>query len=524
MCGIIGFVNKKNVSIKDIFQNSYPSIIDRGIVFDSVNFRNEAYGFSRLPTDALENTDLHTLQKINEGYFLFNGLITNVPDLRNLFELPNSSSESDTLSLGYGYSIYGRKFLSHCRGMFAFAYVTKNTIILARDTIGIKPLYYINSEKIFGFCSEIKGLGIYEGNIEEVLPGELIIYNKKTKKVTKEKFVYKTYKNYTKEDLQDCLVESIILPTTRYLQQTKDKRIGILLSGGIDSSLIFQIIRMHLSKDLQKRIVYFTLGTNYSSDKIFVKKLIKKANIDHVEVMPYSSKNSLLKLPELIYKVESSLSRVIKVSLLQDALAKKMQDMGLHVVISGEGADELFYGYERFINGLNLNQVKEMYTYFFSKVFYYTLLQRYERTFARRQIEGRVPFLDQELILVSKKISPEEKIGHFEGQLLSKLPLRIIGKLLGLHKEIYLRKKEKMTVGATKYQNTLMNNGYLEKYVQNAKGVTCEQFINDHYNTYFKNNKATFKSHYLGTEESAMEKVNLYRELNLKKRKKVFVL
>src|SRR5260221_4943048 len=399
MCGVIGFISKNNISVRSHLNANYKSILDRGLYFSRIDKVYESYGYVRLPTDAISDPTLHRIQKAQNGYFLFNGHISNVLDLCKMFQLGSSYEDSDTKCLAKGFIAYGKEFLSKCRGMFAFAYCTEDKIILVRDTIGIKPMYYINAEDVFSFCSEIKGLHTTKTEeIHEVLPGEIVIFNKITQTVTKEKFNYESYKKYKKKDLLLCMYDSVVTPTKRYLSQSKNYKIGVLVSGGVDSSLLIGMLSKYLTKKEKKRVVGFCIGTQTATDRKIAQKLVRDLDITIVQVKPYTKNKSLTKIPEIVYKVESKFPRVVKVALLQDALAERIQRYGIHVVISGEGADEIFYGYERFINGLAKKHIDTVYSYFFNRVFYNTLLQRLERIFAKRQIEGRVPFLDQELI------------------------------------------------------------------------------------------------------------------------------
>jgi asparagine synthetase B (glutamine-hydrolysing) len=524
MCGIIGFISKSENSVKDVFDTNYQSILDRGRYFKKVELPYESYGYVRLPTDAIEVRSIDEIQKLQNSYLLYNGLITNTEDLCKLFFLPDEIMQSDTQCLHHGFSSYNVAFLSHCRGMFAFAHITQESITLVRDTIGIKPLYYVNTEQIFGFCSEIKGLkNLMNAQVYETLPGEIITYHKKTKRIIKGIFSYDSYKRYQKTDLKKCLIESVVVPTRRYLLQSNKKNVAILLSGGVDSSLLLGLLAQNLSQEEKKRVIGFCVGLTDAPDTIIAHKLASSLQIKLIHVLPFSEKEALEKIPEIVYKVESIHARVARVALLQDALAKKIKEMGIEVVLSGEGADELFYGYERFINGLQKEQIQIMFTYFFHNVFCYTLLQRYERIFAKQQIEGRVPFLDQELVELAKQFTVEEKIQQFSQQVLSKIPIRLLAKEIGLPEYVYDRPKIKMTVGATKKINEDSEEGYLEAYIQQKRKMTFSHFVQEIYRHYFSFSVDLLANgSLLGSEEEAMRIVKEFIRNNEKARLKCF--
>jgi asparagine synthase (glutamine-hydrolysing) len=482
MCGFIGFIGKNN--IKEIFAANSDSIKDRGIFSDSAIYEDEAYGYARLPTDAVSNNKLNQIRK-GDAHFLYNGLITNILDLHDLFSIgAGVSRHSDTLTLRYGFEKYGKRFLERCRGMFAFAHITRDAITLCRDTVGIKPLYYCFDKNIFGFCSEMKGLLRNTGaRIHELLPGELLVYDRKHNRIAKDILSYKPYKKYTAADLRVCLENSVVPPAKRYLRQSK-RNIALLMSGGLDSSIMLKILRDNLEKKYRKRVSVFCLGVPGSSDVAIARRLTRSLGFGFTKVSPYAHRETRRILPNVVYKTESRYARVARVALLQDALAKKIQSMGIHVVLSGEGADELFFGYPRFIDGLTHREIRRMFRLFFRTVFPGTLLQRYDRIFARRQIEGRVPFLDQELIALSRHYKTSALIGIFKGVLFSKLPLRHLAKELGLMPYVYMRPKTTMTRGATNKENRSGRGGYLER-----AGVPFERAVRKIYSRQFPQNR-----------------------------------
>jgi len=509
MCGIIGMISKQyNPLLKNLFEEKSKEILDRGIVFDTVFSRNSYLGCCRLPTDGGNDSAFNSIQSQERLRFLYNGIITNVDDLYETYNLSEKAKQFDTRCLFEGFSVYGKKFLSNCRGMFAFAYITEKEIILVRDTVGIKPLYFENSNNAFAFASEIKALpGL--GEVKEVLPGEIITYNKSTGTVVAEKFEYTSYKNYEKHELYDCLKESIINPTKRYLVQSK-KDIALLLSGGLDSSLIAKTLMNGLSQPEKNRIITFCLGEKDSSDMKIAVQLANDLGLRLITVRPYSYQAAIKKLPEIVYTVESPYARVIKVAILQHALADAIKKFDIDIVISGEGADELFFGYKRFIDGLLPHQSEKLFSLFYSKVFYYSLLQRFERIFARSQIEGRVPFLDQELIQLSKKFSPHEKVRYSTNSYSLKVPLRNITREIDLPAYIYQREKEKMTTGVTGKENEEKSDGYLEEEAYILTGKTFGQLVKKHYSKFFP----TAPTKDSIQEEDLMELAATYRNQN----------
>lgn len=504
MCGFIGVI-AKTATAQSGFVQGLEAIRERGVMVDTLTTRDGRYGYSRLPTDDVHNKKLGQISRHGD-ILLFNGLITNVEYLVGRFGLPLPAKQSDTSCLKAGLAAQGIALLPQMRGMFAFAYITDVSILLARDTPGVKPLYYAIGTGLFAFASEMKALRPLAAKIYEVLPGQIIIYDKATCTVTKQTFKYQSYKQYTTAQLEECLREAVIPPTQRYLQNS-GKNIALLLSGGLDSSLLAGLLSKSLSLAHQKRLVAFCIGENAAPDVAIAKRLAQDLGLTLVHVHPYTTERSLRLLPEMVYKAESPYSRVVKVALLYDALAVAIKKEHIDVVIGGEGADELFFGYHRFIEGLTHAQSNELFQIFFRKIFHYTLLQRFDRAMARRQIEGRVPYLDQELIELASRIPPEDKVQKDNRSHVSKLPLRDLAKRLGLPAYIYERDKEKMTTGATGKHNMTARNGYLEQEAIEATNTEFRYLVDILYRLHFGN--ALAGNRY--TEEQAMHLVARYK-------------
>lgn len=516
MCGLIGIVTS-SATMQKTFNGGLMAIKARGITIDVLKTGTEQYGYVRLPTDDVDNTSLARISKSPER-LLFNGLITNVDDLVGIFGLDDHVRRADSDCLQAGLSKHDIGFLKHVRGMFAAAFVTNRHIMLMRDTVGIKPLYYACEEGLFAFASELKGLRPLRVAVHEVLPGHVIVYDKGTQTLDEKVFTYSSYRHYDTPMLESCLRGSVVEPTRRYMRTSK-KPVGLLLSGGVDSSMNAALLVNDLSPEDRNRLVAFCIGEENAPDVRAAKRLAAALRLKLVHVRPYTPEASIQLLPEIVYKAESPYARVVKVALLYDALAVAIKERGIDIVVGGEGADELFFGYHRFIDGLTHNQSEELFTIFFERIFHYTLLQRYDRIMARRLIEGRVPYLDQELIELAATIPAKAKIRHVPSGHISKIPLREMAKQIGLPSYIYDRGKEKMTAGATGRDNSSSADGYLEKEAVRLTGKTFQQLVEEYYQQQFGELLVPSKDYY--TEEQAMELVARYKTRNVADHKEV---
>lgn len=465
MCGITGIIYKNqkiNTPIDALFAHSLDTIANRGekkIIYKLSD--TERYGYMRLPTDGLAAQDHQDIKTEVSPLLLYNGILNNVSELNIDAQL------NDHQVFRNGLQTQGINFLKNCRGMFAGAYIENEKIILFRDTIGIKPLYYFIDTKRFAFASEIKALLPYKPKqILEVLPGQIIELNLSHFKIKKKTFSYQ-YQNQLStnhtQKLETLLHESLIIPTERYLAQSS-KKIGLLLSGGLDSSILLALLDKYIPAHNKQRIVCFCVGLPESEDTQYAQKVAQFFNLPIHILKPPSEQQCAAQLKQMIYKTESPYARVVKVAFLQEKIANKAKRLGIDVVISGEGADELFYGYRKFIDNVPTKRIENIYTTFFETMFYKTLLQRLDRIFAQKCIEARVPFLDQEFVAYAKSLNTAEKISRNKTELSTKIPLRRLAQKLGLPTEVYTRPKTTMTLGATMQENKEDPEGYLELF------------------------------------------------------------
>ena len=518
MCGIIGIIHKNKSIQTESFEAGFFAIKNRGreeYIYDLSP--SERYGYHRLPTDGLDKAVSKKLSRGKLPLCLFNGIITNIDQLISEFKLNPQCRSSDTQTLAEGFQKHGIPFLNRCRGMFAFAHITKDAITLSRDSIGIKPLYYIFENDTFVFASEMKALLPFsDGGIQSVQPGEIISFDKRSFSISKDRITYRpTTKKYSLEEL---LVRSLIEPTRRYLQQTT-KPIGLLLSGGLDSSLLLGLFAKHLDRSEFQRVQCFSIGKPDADDSRATTLLGYTFGISLQHVILPSDKECLDMVQQIVHAVESPYARVVKVAFLQDALAKEIKRAGIDVIVSGEGADELFYGYRKFIDGLTFPQIDEVYKTFLTEMFPQTLLQRLDRIFARHCIEGRVPFLDQDLVAYAMKLPAHKKMLRTESTLVVKVPLRKLARTLGVPQEIADREKMPMLHGSTTQTNTENESGFLEEYCQKKLGMSCSKLVEKIYMDLYGHTKTVDRL--TGSATFDMRTKELSLALSLRERKSV---
>jgi asparagine synthase (glutamine-hydrolysing) len=492
MCGILGVQYKyTNMNEREIavFDDALKALSARGRSIYTYNESTKSrFGYLRLPTDGIGEDTSNMIKNEQYPILLYNGILNQVEDMQKKAGLPEDMVYSDHEVFRLGLQTVGSDFLSKCRGMFAIAYVTDDLILLARDTIGIKPLYYVFENDMFVFASEMKALLPYSPHeIHEVLPGECIIFDREKFSLSKNVFTYSTHGevvDFSLSHLEHLLYEALVIPTQRYLQSST-KNLGMLVSGGLDSSILCALLQKYLTKEELQRVRYFSVGTSDSSDRKYVSMIAEHYGIDVTILDPYTDEVSLREISRIIYLVESPYARVAKAALLQDVLAKTIRDADIDVLISGEGADELYFGYDKFINGLTDDQVENVYDTFFSQMFHRTLLQRFDRVFASRCIEGRVPFLDQAVVAYSRSLPIQYKIQRENNTLVTKVALRLLAKHLQIPSEIVARTKITMTKGSTNYENRENDDGYLEASTQANTAKSIKDIVHNIYLTHY---------------------------------------
>ena len=361
MCGFVGFIDKiKNK--RKIIKNMADIIKHRGP--DSSGYyvdNNCALGFRRLSIIDINNGSqpMYTKDKV----IVFNGEIYNYQELKKeLSKKYNFITKTDTEVILYGYEEYGEKILNKLRGMFSFViYDTKENIIFAaRDFYGIKPFYYYITGDEFMFSSEIKsflahpnfkkelnrdmlkqyltfqysvGNETFFKNVFKLMPGHYLIYKDSNLKINKYYEIniepdhtknLAEWKNIIKKELNESI---------KY-HKISDVEIGSFLSSGVDSSIIATLSNVNKT---------FTVGYNNQkySEISYAKELSKKINIQNIS-KKISKKEYFDKFNLVQYYMDEPLADPSAVALYFVAnIASKY----VKVALSGEGADEIFGGY-----------------------------------------------------------------------------------------------------------------------------------------------------------------------------------
>lgn len=347
-----------------------------------------------------------------------NGEIYNHLELREKLTKPyDFLTQSDCEIILALYREKGTDFLEDLNGIFAFALydVEKNSYLIGRDHIGIIPLY-MGWDQMGNFyvASELKALEGVCPKIEEFPPGH---YLSSTDGVLK-KWYSRDWTVYENVESQTSSVAVLrkALEDAVHRQLMSDVPYGVLLSGGLDSSVISAIAARFAenrieSGDRQKawwpRLHSFAIGLEGSPDLAAARKVADHLGTVHHEVH-FTVQEGLDAIRDVIYHIETYDVTTVRASTPMYLLARVIKSMGIKMVLSGEGADEVFGGYLYFHKAPNAAAFHEETVRKLSKLHLYDCL-RANKSLASWGVEGRVPFLDKEFLDVAMRLNPEDK-------------------------------------------------------------------------------------------------------------------
>tara|TARA_B110000438_G_scaffold301371_1_gene356087 strand:+ start:425 stop:2113 length:1689 start_codon:yes stop_codon:yes gene_type:complete len=348
-----------------------------------------------------------------------NGEIYNHLDLRKEFKGKYKfKTLSDCEVLLAMYQKYGHQFLNKLNGIFAFAIydIKSNEYFIARDHIGIIPLYMgWDKDKTFYIASELKALEGYCNKIEIFPPGSYL--SSKNGKIIK--WYKNEWANYSSTKTNETRVDEIriALEAAVHKQLMSDVPYGVLLSGGLDSSIIASIAKKYSDKRIETKgkikawwpqLHSFSVGLVDSPDLQAAQIVAKHINSIHHEIT-FTIQEGIDAIADVIYNLETYDVTTIRASTPMYLMARVIKSMGVKMVLSGEGADEIFGGYLYFHKAPNPEEFHNETVRKLKKLHLYDCL-RANKSLAAWGVEGRVPFLDKDFIELSMKINTKDKM------------------------------------------------------------------------------------------------------------------
>ena len=348
-----------------------------------------------------------------------NGEIYNHRELREPFEGKYGfKTQSDCEVILALYKERGPDFLDEMNGIFGFALydAEKKEYFIARDHMGIIPLY-IGWDKhgTFYVASELKALEGICNKIEVFPPGHYLHSSDgETKRwYSRDWMEYDAVKeNETSiAEIRDALEAAV------HRQLMSDVPYGVLLSGGLDSSVTSAIAKKYSQKRIESddtkeawwpQLHSFSVGLEGSPDLEAAQKVAEHIGTIHHEIK-FTIQEGLDAIKDVIYNLETYDITTIRASTPMYLMARVIKSMGIKMVLSGEGADELFGGYLYFHKAPGPRDFHDETVRKLVKLHQYDCL-RANKSLAAWGIEGRVPFLDKEFIDVAMRINPKDKM------------------------------------------------------------------------------------------------------------------
>lgn len=348
-----------------------------------------------------------------------NGEIYNHQDIRRRYagkyQFQTGSDCEVILAL---YRDKGIDFLEDLSGIFAFAlYDTeRDEFLIARDPIGVIPLYigFDDDGKVY-VASELKAL---EGNCdryEVFLPGHY--YSSREGKMTK--YYHRDWEDYANVEHNEARVRTIrdSLDDAVRRQLMSDVPYGVLLSGGLDSSIVSAVAQKYSQHRIETggeqqawwpRLHSFAVGLKGAPDLAKAKLVADHIGTVHHEIN-YTIQEGLDAIRDVIYFIETYDVTTVRASTPMYLLARVIKSMGIKMVLSGEGADEIFGGYLYFHKAPDAKAFHEETVRKLSKLYLYDCL-RANKSLSAWGVEGRVPFLDKEFLDVAMRTNPAAKM------------------------------------------------------------------------------------------------------------------
>ena len=347
-----------------------------------------------------------------------NGEIYNHRELRSKFPYYPFQTESDCEVILALYQEKGHDFVDDMNGIFGFAIydVEKDEYFIARDHMGIIPLYMgWDKDGTFYVASELKALESVCTKIELFPPGHYM--SSSDGKLVK--WYKRDWNEYeaVKENETSITEVRQALEDAVHRQLMSDVPYGVLLSGGLDSSVTSAIAKKYSERRIETddkekawwpQLHSFSVGLDGSPDLVAAKKVADYIGTIHHEIK-FTIQEGLDAIKDVIYNIETYDITTIRSSTPMYLMARVIKSMGIKMVLSGEGADEIFGGYLYFHKAPNAREFHKETVRKLDKLHMYDCL-RANKSLMAWGIEGRVPFLDKEFIDVAMRINPKDKM------------------------------------------------------------------------------------------------------------------
>ena len=490
LLSIFNLINENNEISDNLEENKQPIILNDLVLV----FNGEIYNFSKLE-DFLKENNENYIKSESDSQLLIHLIDYYYNSLESEGLLNSVKSVLDQLDGDYSFAVYDRK---------------NDDLAICRDPIGVKPLFYgIDEEKgLKAFASEKKALwksGLSEKNIHDLSPGSILynwklmdlednLINKIINTDFKEiKSSYNEYKDYleTKDSYQvykELLIDDLYSAVEKRVENIVN--VGLIFSGGVDSTILAVLLKKIAEERENKlinhenitsyakplNIILYSVGVENSQDIKFSEEIAKDLNLP-LKTIIIDENTVKESIKPVLTAIEDDNVMKLGVGMTIYLAAKAMKEDGIKVALSGQGADELFGGYNRYLKHFEENTLFDAYFDLDEEIFhdianmYHVNLERDDAVSMANGVELRVPFLDNEIINLALDIPGKYKIINNE-DLLRKHILRDAAKSIGVPDYIADRPKKAAQYGSginKILKKKVLTSFDIEDFVENLK-------------------------------------------------------
>lgn len=493
MCGIFFILSKSgNFSQENIelIRSKFNLLSNRGPDnFSFLQVDNCLIGFHRLAINDTSEKGMqpfHILNQSTNSYTMCNGEIYNYDNL--VIEHPDffPKSGSDCEILPHLFSRYSFDYaLNKIDGVFAICHLDlfNKKLYLARDRLGVKPVFYSENDSFFAIASEAKALTDIFDDIQQLQPSSYMTLSLDKYERTYDMYTsiqevinYNNSYEYCTQSIHDLLVKAV------QKRMCSDREIGCLLSGGLDSSIIASILAKELNKT-GKKLHTFSIGFPDSTDIIYARQVSQHIHSEHHEyIIQYE--DALSEIENVIKATETYDTTTVRASTPMYMLCKWINKNFPHkVIFSGEGSDELLCGYLYFHKAPTSQDAHIDSIRLLRELYKYDVL-RADRCTASNGLEFREPFLDKDLIDFVVSINPSYKSPRngYEKEILRMAFSDISGHSY-LPNNVLWRRKAAFSDAVSSSEKPWYK--WIQEYVEKSN-INCEDYGGTSESNYFK--------------------------------------
>lgn len=555
MCGIFALLNDYNYNddIKKKIIEAFKLGSKRGPDYSAIIYNNDkstTIGFHRLSINGLDNGSNQPFD-IDGIQLICNGEIYNYKELYKLVNV-QPTTRSDCEIIIHLYKKYGiDKTLQLLDGVFAFCLFDNNSMYVARDPFGVRPLYFVLYNNFsYGFSSISSTLNSIlddnENKIMQFTPGTYSCYHYiENKEINIAKWYYsyntayfniKTIQSYHSMNTLD--INTVLQNIRNSLEAAVKKRvdncerdIACLLSGGLDSSLITSLVNRYYTEKTGKSVKTFSIGMEGSCDLVYAKKVADFLKTEHTEIC-LTEKDFLQAIPEVIKHIESFDTTTVRASVGNYLVAKHIKEhCDAKVIFNGDGSDEVTGGYMYFHYAPNHYEFDIECKRLLEDIHYFDVL-RSDKTIASNGLEARTPFLDKHFVSTYLSIPSTLRYETTKTYCEKYLLRKAFDNDKILPNDVLWRTKEAFSDGVSKQTrswfkiiqeyvetDTMYSNTSMDSY-RYLKPKTKEQlYYRNIYNSYYKNYSKPipyfWMPKFIDANDASARTLDIYKNKNL---------